>query len=163
MPDFPQGWSHHMKAVAAVVATAALLAGCSLPTLFRVPILQGNIVDSEKVKQLEPGMTPRQVRYLLGTPLIDNSFDARRWDYVFYLRDKNANVSESQLSLFFDDGKLARIEGDKTYQAMLPEEMREIDPDELEEAMADDDSPLPAERRPTPEPGPDTPSPVPGG
>lgn len=141
-----------MKA-AVVLTTAALLAGCSLPTLFRVPILQGNIVESEKVKQLETGMTPRQVRYLLGTPLIQNDFDTRRWDYVFYLRNQDAEVRESQLSLFFEDGKLTKIAGDQTYQAMLPEEMGDIDPDELEEAMEDsDNAPLPTDRR---QPGPD--------
>lgn len=150
-----------MKAVVAV-AVAVLLAGCgmSLPTLYRVPIIQGNVVDRDKVEQLETGMTPRQVRYLLGTPLIDNSFDDHRWDYVFYLRDRNAEVKESQLSLFFEEGKLARIEGDETYHAVLPEENAEIDPEELE----DDDepqAPLPTDRQraPAPDGGPVDPDP----
>lgn len=141
--------------VAAAVALAALLTGCSmpLPTLFRVPVLQGNVVDRDKVEQLEPGMTPRQVRYLLGTPLINNTFDDHRWDYVFYFRDQDAKVRESQLSLFFEGGKLARIEGDETYQAVLPEEIREIDPEELKEE-GEPQAPLPADRQQTPAPGP---------
>lgn len=143
-----------MKAVA-VAVFAALLAGCTIPTLFRVPILQGNVVDGDKVQQLEAGMTQRQVRYLLGTPLIDNSFGEQRWDYVFHLRDRNDNVRESQLSLFFQDDKLARIEGDDTYQAMLPEEVREIDPEAVEDSEEESETPPPRDRRlPQPTPGP---------
>lgn len=155
-----------MKVVAALVF-AALLAGCAsqrptlqmpalqVPTLFRVPVLQGNVVDGDKVQKLEPGMTTRQVRYLLGTPLIDNNFDDHRWDYVFYFRDRNANVMESQLSLFFEDDKLARIKGDKAYRAMLPEQMRELDVDKLTQPVPPEASPPPAPQpAPQPAPGP---------
>jgi outer membrane protein assembly factor BamE len=151
-----------MKAVAAV-ALAALLAGCSIgmPTLFRVPVLQGNVVDAEKVAQLEIGMTPRQVQYLLGTPLIDNSFSDHRWAYVFYFRDRNGRVNKSQLSLLFEDQQLAHIEGDQTYRAVLPEEAGELDPEELEAAVADEEeaeSPPPPDR-PLPQPDPAGPEP----
>lgn len=118
-----------------VVIAAALalsLAGCSLPVLFRVPIVQGNVVSDEDVKQLEIGMTPPQVRYLLGTPLVNSAFEQQRWDYVFYYRDRNGNERESQLSLFFDNGKLARIEGDDDYKALLPEKQDDLDPEDVE-------------------------------
>lgn len=114
---------------------AALLAGCSyVPSLYRVPVLQGNVVTTESYKKLELGMTPPQVRYLLGTPLIHSSIAPHRWDYVFYYRDPRGDVRESELSLFFNDGQLARIEGGESYDAVLPEERKEIDanPDVLE-------------------------------
>lgn len=145
-----------MKVVAAAVL-AALLSGCSLnlPTLFRVPVLQGNVVDADKVQQLEEGMTPPQVRYLLGTPLIDNNFDGRRWDYVFYFRDRNANVQKSQLSLFFENEMLARIEGAEAYQTTTPEEARELDVEELNETPPSNER-VPTTVPPTtdPQPGP---------
>lgn len=156
-----------MKAAAALVF-AALLTGCAsqrptlrMPTLFRVPVLQGNVVDGEKVAQLEIGMTRRQAQYLLGTPLIDNSFGDHRWAYVFYFRDRNGRVTESQLSLFFEDDKLARIEGDRTYRAMLPEEVRELDPEELEAAVAEEQASesSPPPDRPLPRPDPAGPEP----
>ena len=31
-------------------------------------------------------MTRNQVRFLLGTPMIDDPFHASRWDYVYFLR-----------------------------------------------------------------------------
>jgi outer membrane protein assembly factor BamE len=94
-----------------------------------VPVIQGNIVNTDKVNQLEKGMTEPQVRYLLGTPLIDSTFGENRWDYVYYFRNARGQESESQLSLFFDNGKLARIEGNEGFEAQLPEEANEIDPD----------------------------------
>jgi len=115
-----------MKPFLALTLLVAL-AGCSLPSFFRVPIVQGNVVTDEKVEQLEKGMTPKQVRFLLGTPLVNSSFDQQRWDYVFYYRDPRGVERQSQLSLFFEDGKLDRITGDEQYQALLPEKQRDID------------------------------------
>lgn len=127
MPPFPEHLSD-MRSVL-ILSLALLIGGCSFPLFFRVPILQGNVVTTDKVKQLEIGMTPKQVRYVLGTPLIQDSFDRHRWDYVFYYRDPRGIERESRLSLFFEDGKLARIEGDEDYKALLPEPEDGIEPD----------------------------------
>ncbi len=106
---------------------AASLGACSYFPLFRVPVLQGNVVTVDKVKQLEIGMTPKQVQFLLGTPLLESTFGEERWDYVYYYRDPRGVERESQLSLFFRSNELRRISGDETFQALLPEEQKEID------------------------------------
>lgn len=139
-----------------VAAVAAGLAGCAvpLPTFFRVPVVQGNVVDTDKVAQLEIGMTPPQVRYLLGTPLVSSAFDRDRWDYVFYYRDRNGREHESQLSLHFDEGKLARIDGNETYQAILPEASGDIEPGDVEPVGPE---PAAADPMPTEPVGPGTP------
>lgn len=87
-----------------------LAAGCSY---FRLPILQGNIVDYEKAEQLELGMTPRQVEFLLGTPLIRDSFGSPRWDYVVYYRSPQAEVIHKNLSIYFENDVVSRIKGRK--------------------------------------------------
>ena len=82
---------------------------------YRIEIQQGNFVSQEMVSQLKLGMSKDQVRFVLGTPLITDSFHADRWDYVF--RRQRANSSELEqrkLAVFFEDGKLKRIEGDVT-------------------------------------------------
>src|SRR5471030_543156 len=107
----------------ALVAIAALLlASCgsarlSAPVIapYRMEIQQGNFVSQEMVAQLKLGMSKDQVRFVLGTPLITDSFHADRWDYVY--RRQRANSSELEqrkVAVFFDDGKLKRIEGDVT-------------------------------------------------
>jgi outer membrane protein assembly factor BamE len=58
-------------------------------------------------------MTKDQVRFVLGTPLVADIFHEDRWDYVFMRRRQNASQTEERrVSVFFEDGKLARLEGD---------------------------------------------------
>lgn len=102
----------------AALAVAVLLAACStvpeLPgvTPYRMEIQQGNYVSQEMVAQLKPGMTREQVRFVLGTPLVTDIFHSDRWDYV-YFRDVPGKPREKRnLSVFFEEGKLARLGGD---------------------------------------------------
>ena len=83
-------------------------AGCSY---FRLPVLQGNVVEPKKAEQVKIGMTPNQVKFLLGTPLIQETFGHPRWDYVVYYRNPGADVYHQRFSVFFEDGKVSRIEG----------------------------------------------------
>lgn len=89
-------------------------------TPYRIEIQQGNFLSQEMVSQLKLGMSKDQVRFVLGTPLITDSFHADRWDYVFRRQKANSNVLEQRkLAVFFDDGKLKRIEGDVTAAASM--------------------------------------------
>ena len=93
----------------------ALLAGCAstrIPGLHRIDIQQGNVLTQDMVRQLTPGMERRQVRFLLGTPLVVNPFDPNRWDYVYTLRDGNGKQIRQTLSVYFKDDKLVRVDGD---------------------------------------------------
>ncbi|MDX1497036.1 MAG: outer membrane protein assembly factor BamE [Salinisphaeraceae bacterium] len=87
---------------------ALFSSGCSY---FRLPVLQGNIVDYEKAEKLQLGMTPAQVEFLLGTPLVRDSFGTPRWDYVVYYRSPDADVLQRNLSVYFEDDRVSRIEG----------------------------------------------------
>jgi outer membrane protein assembly factor BamE len=94
----------------------AVLSGCGLPRLlspYTIEIQQGNYVTQEQVAQLHRGMTRDQVRYLLGTPLLNDPFHADRWDYVFRrLRANSRELEERRLTLFFANDKLDRVTGD---------------------------------------------------
>ncbi|HEV8094911.1 MAG TPA: outer membrane protein assembly factor BamE [Burkholderiales bacterium] len=94
---------------------SALLAGCSpLEVIkpYRMDIQQGNYLSQEMVSQLKVGMTKEQVRYVLGTPLVADIFHADRWDYVYY-RDPRRGAREGRkIAVFFENGKLARVQGD---------------------------------------------------
>jgi outer membrane protein assembly factor BamE len=105
-------------------ATAAmatlLLGGCSgmpvprIPGLtpYRMEIQQGNSVTQEMVSQLKKGMSKDQVRNALGTPLLADIFHAERWDYVYWREYANGYREQSKLVVHFEDGKLARLDGD---------------------------------------------------
>jgi len=47
--------------------------------VYRINIQQGNFLDQAAVEQVKPGMTRSQVRYLLGTPMVADSFNRERW------------------------------------------------------------------------------------
>ena len=81
-------------------------------TPYRMVIQQGNFVSPEMVAQLKPGMSKEQVRYVLGTPLVTDIFHADRWDYVFYRETPDGKREQRNLSVIFEDGKLARVIGD---------------------------------------------------
>lgn len=72
---------------------------------------QGNVVTEEMVEQLRPGLNRRQVRYIMGTPLIEDSFHSDRWDYRYLLRNGNETLSETRLTLWFENDELVRAEG----------------------------------------------------
>ena len=63
------------------------------------------------MEQLRPGLSRRQVRYIMGTPLIEDSFHSDRWDYRYLLRNGNQTIAETQLTLWFEDDELVRAEG----------------------------------------------------
>lgn len=83
-----------------------------MPFVYRMTVQQGNIITEEMVDELRPGMTKRQVRFLLGTPLLTDFFHSDRWDYTYTIRRRHEPMQIKRLTLFFEDDELARIEGD---------------------------------------------------
>lgn len=65
------------------------------------------------VDKLQVGMTKPQVQYILGTPLVVDTFNPTRWDYYYTKVDSNDKKFEQQLNLTFDlNNTLLNIEGD---------------------------------------------------
>ncbi len=81
--------------------------------VYKMDINQGNYLSQDMVDKLKVGMTQQQVRQLLGTPLIASPFRTDRWDYVYEFTRQGRVVEHRNFTVFFDDGKLARWEGDE--------------------------------------------------
>jgi outer membrane protein assembly factor BamE len=97
-------------ALALLSITACSFVG--FPGVYKINVEQGNILDTEKIEQLEIGMSRRQVRFIMGTPLVQDSFNQDRWDYTHVIRNGRNLILEEQLTLYFDGDKLASMEGD---------------------------------------------------
>jgi len=81
-------------------------AGC----VYRANISQGNLIKQEDLDQLEIGMTRIQVRFLLGTPMIDDPFHVDRWDYIYYLRVGREDAGFKRwVTVLFEDGEVIEI------------------------------------------------------
>ena len=93
------------------ILTALLLAsGC----VYQAALSQGNLLDQEDIDQLEVGMTRGQVRFLLGTPMIDDPFHENRWDYVYFLRlGRDKAIFKRWLSVYFDGETVSEIVKDQ--------------------------------------------------
>lgn len=106
-----------LSVIAALALVSCSAVRSSLPEFkpYRIEIQQGNFVSQEMVSQLKRGMTKDQVRFVLGSPLIADSFHADRWDYVFRRqKTSHSELEQRKVTVFFADGKLQRIEGDVT-------------------------------------------------
>ncbi len=101
---------------ALLIACSVVLTGCgsSVPMVkpFKMDIQQGNVVTSKMLLQLRPGMTKSQVRFIMGTPLIVDSFHNNRWDYFYQLRQAGKVVEQRRVILEFEKDLLARVRGD---------------------------------------------------
>jgi len=75
-------------------------------------IQQGNVVTSKMLLQLRPGMTKSQVKFIMGTPLVIDSFHTNRWDYFYQLRQAGKVVEQRRVILDFEKDVLARVRGD---------------------------------------------------
>lgn len=93
-----------------------VLSGCSkdkIPGVYRIDIQQGNEITQEMIAKLEPGMSKSQVNYVMGTPLLIDTFHPNRWDYIYSFQPGNGDRQQRRITLFFDDQeKLDYIEGD---------------------------------------------------
>lgn len=78
---------------------------------YRPDVQQGNFVSREMVAQLRVGMTPNQVVFLLGTPLLNDIFHQNRWDYVFRMQKGNGEITTSNVTIYFENGLVSRFEG----------------------------------------------------
>jgi outer membrane protein assembly factor BamE len=83
----------------------------TLPEVYKIDIQQGNEISSQMLMKLKPGMTKAQVRFVLGTPLIQDTFHQERWDYVYEMRVKDIMIERRHIVLNFADEKLKTITG----------------------------------------------------
>jgi len=105
----------------------ALLAGCgSLSNPIdrikphKIDIPQGNVLTQEMLDKLKPGMTPSQVRFILGTPLIVDPFHNNRWDYVYRLEKEGKVVENRRITVIFEEERLKLLQGDVLPKPELP-------------------------------------------
>ena len=102
----------------ALICAALLTGACSsiptpqFPGVYKIPISQGNIITQEMIDQLEPGMTRRQVNFVMGTPLVRDPYNQDRWDYVFNYQPGGGVRGQERVTLYFENDRLSHFEGD---------------------------------------------------
>ncbi len=83
-----------------------------LPFVHKIDIQQGNVITQEMIAQLAVGMDKKKVIFIMGSPIILDTFHTGRWDYLYVFKQGGSVAKRRQITLYFSDNKLARIEGD---------------------------------------------------
>ena len=98
-----------MKSTTIIVSLFFILmsTGC----IYKTPVQQGNVLVQSDVDNVRPGMSKRQIAIILGTPAIADPFNQDRWDYVSTFKIKGKVDEIKRLTLYFDDNKLIKTEG----------------------------------------------------
>lgn len=103
-----------MRYLFILFALLCVSCGTALPTVkpYKLDVQQGNVVTSKMLLQLRPGMTKSQVRFIMGTPLVQDSFHSNRWDYVYQMREGGKITEQRRVILDFENELLKKIRGD---------------------------------------------------
>ncbi len=83
----------------------------NLPGVYKIDVQQGNIIEQDQLDQLRPGMSKKQVQFILGSPMLDNVFHKNRWDYLYINQPSGQDKTQQQFSLFFNNDKVVGIKG----------------------------------------------------
>ncbi|WP_370980035.1 outer membrane protein assembly factor BamE [Agaribacterium sp. ZY112] len=120
----------NLTLISLIILSCSACSNLKFPWVYQVKIMQGNFIEQDMVDQLEIGQTKNQVRYVLGTPLVEDTFNPDRWDYFYNVRRGDKDFGKWHFTVFFEDGKLARWEGDAE-----PRKKGQVDSEEQNEAL----------------------------
>lgn len=108
-----------------ILLSFLFISACSIPQVYKLTVQQGNIVTQDMVDELKPGMTKRQVAYVMGTPLIQSPYQQDRWDYIYTLERRDKIVNDYKITVFFEGDIYTHYEGELP-QEEKPEEQQEV-------------------------------------
>ena len=97
-----------------IVTMILSISGCK-NWIYRIDIPQGNYLDDRDVQKLRISMSKEQVIYVLGHPVVEDSFDENTWYYVYEMKrgmSKRGEDFKKELIIDFVDGKLSKVNGD---------------------------------------------------
>jgi outer membrane protein assembly factor BamE len=95
--------------LAIAAACLAVVSAC----VYRIDVQQGNLLEDNDIDAVQAGMTRSQVRFLLGTPVVQDVFHRDRWDYIYYFRQGRSRTADRRwLIVYFDDDRVREIQKD---------------------------------------------------
>lgn len=94
-----------MQKIVFTLAITLLLSGC----VHKMNVQQGNIIEQDKVNQLHTGMSEEEIKSLMGTPVLINTFRDNRVNYIYTNKPGYGAGTEKMVTLLFQDGRLKDI------------------------------------------------------
>ncbi len=101
-----------MKHFLLILLTLGVVSGCS-SWVYKYDIVQGNYLNQKDVDKLHINMTKEQVQFVLGAPVVSNTFSDGDWHYLHTVRlGKTDELVRKELVLSFTHGRLTKVSGD---------------------------------------------------
>jgi outer membrane protein assembly factor BamE len=97
-----------------LLSACANIGSMDFPGVYKIGLPQGNIITQEMIDQLRPGMTKRQVVFVMGTPLVRDPFNQDRWDYIYSFQPGGGERGQERVSVNFVEDALVSFTGDFT-------------------------------------------------
>lgn len=82
--------------------------------IYRIDVPQGNYLEKKDIDKLQMAMSKEQVKFILGSPVIKDTFDNDTWYYVYQFKSgRNSKLThKSKLVIIFENDRLISAEGD---------------------------------------------------
>ena len=127
------------RATLLAILSALILFSCEskLLQVYRIDVQQGNSLNTEDVNKIQLGMNKEQVRFVLGTPLLVDSFHPERWDYIYFFIPGQGERQRRQLTVFFDRDEVIDIYKDNIVSEDSP--LFKADKEKNKQKSAEDD------------------------
>jgi len=96
-----------------LVASLLSLSACS-SWVYRIDIPQGNYLEQRDIDKLQLSMTKAQVKFILGSPVVTDAFNADVWHYVYLFKSGRSDKynARKEFIITFKDNKLVTAKGD---------------------------------------------------
>ncbi len=97
------------------VALSLSVTGCSVFDwlIYKPDIPQGNYMETQQVEKLRIEMTKEQVEYILGNPVLRDSFSDDTWYYVYHYKSgRDASIIHKELIIHFKGDIMTKVVGD---------------------------------------------------
>jgi outer membrane protein assembly factor BamE len=137
----------HSLTLLGAAALSLSLSGCSVFDwlVYKPDIPQGNYMEPQQVEKLRVEMTKEQAEYVLGRPVLRDSFADDTWYYVYHFKSgRDASIIHKELVLHFENNRLAKVSGDYELSADFNTPLEQS---KLPTVTAGDDQPLVPEQR----------------
>lgn len=79
----------------------------------------------DMAKQIHLGMSQSDVTSIMGTPVLLNTFNDNRKDYVYTYQPGGGSMTEEYMTLVFKNDRLAEINGNYPPKAVKTEPTKE--------------------------------------
>lgn len=96
-----------------IIVAALSLSACS-SWIYRIDIPQGNYLEQKDIDKLQVGMTKEQVKFILGSPVVLDSFENDTWHYVYQFKSGRSTEFDARKDFIikFKEDKLIEAQGD---------------------------------------------------